>query len=149
MQSRTAPDRLRGLPSWLLSQNSLVARNLVTERLATLAEHRYHFSMLAALEEFGALSQADLGRRCGLDRSDVAAAVADLEARKLLERHPDPRDRRRNTVQITEPGRLHLAELDQLIASAQEELLAPLTPVERQLLIQLLTRLSDHHAGEA
>jgi DNA-binding MarR family transcriptional regulator len=149
MQSSTAPARLRELPSWLLGQNSLVARYLVGEHLAQLADHRYHFSMLAALEEFGPLSQAELGRRCGLDRSDVTAAVTDLEARHLLERRPDPSDRRRNTVRITEAGRAHLTELDQLVAKAQDELLAPLSPLERVALVQLLTRLTDHHAGPA
>jgi MarR family transcriptional regulator, lower aerobic nicotinate degradation pathway regulator len=146
MYSRSAPARLRSLPSWLLQQSSLTASHLVTDRLAALAEHRYQFSMLAALDEFGPLSQADLGRRCGLDRSDVAAAVADLHTRGMLDRRPDPHDRRRNVVQITEAGEQHLHELDQLIATAQEDLLAPLSPVERQLLVELLRRLTEHHA---
>jgi MarR family transcriptional regulator, lower aerobic nicotinate degradation pathway regulator len=147
MQSRTAPARVRQLPSWLLGQNSLVARYLVTEHLAELADHRYHFSMLAALEEFGPLSQADLGRSCGLDRSDVTAAVNDLQARGLLERRPDPHDRRRNTVLITDGGRAHLVQLERQVTAAQEKFLAPLSPVERSLLITLLTRLADHHAA--
>jgi len=149
MQSRTAPARLRELPSWLIGQNSLVARYLVSEQLSQAEDHRYHYSMLAALEEFGPLSQAELGRRCDLDRSDVTAAVTGLESRGLLERRPDPDDRRRNTVRITEAGRTHLAELDALVAIAQDELLAPLSPAERKLLVMLLTRLAEHHAGPA
>jgi MarR family transcriptional regulator, lower aerobic nicotinate degradation pathway regulator len=149
MYSRTAPTRLRSLPSWLISQSSITAGNLVTGRLAALAEHRYQFSMLAALEEFGPLSQAELGRRCGLDRSDVAGAIADLDTRGLVEREPDPADRRRNVVRITAAGREHLARLDDLIATAQEEFLAPLSPVERALLVQLLTRITEHHTPPA
>ena len=147
MQSRTAPARLRELPSWLIGQSSLVARYLVTEQLALLDDHRYHFSMLAALDEFGPLSQAELGRRCGLDRSDVTAAVSELASRDLVERRPDPDDRRRNTVRITQTGLAHLAELDRRVAAAQEELLAPLSAAERRMLVMLLTRLAEHHAG--
>jgi MarR family transcriptional regulator, lower aerobic nicotinate degradation pathway regulator len=147
MDSRTAPNRLRSLPSWLLNQSSQAANFLVSSRLATLREHRYQFSMLAALEEFGPLSQVDLGRHCGLDRSDVTGAVTDLEARRLVQRAPDPQDRRRNTVRITATGRRHLGKLDELLAVAQDELLAPLTAAERHLLVELLTRLTDHHAA--
>jgi DNA-binding MarR family transcriptional regulator len=126
---------------------SQTATHLVTDRLAALADHRYHFSMLAALDEFGPTSQAELGRRCGLDRSDVAAAVADLEVRGLLDRRPDPGDRRRNVVQITEAGQRHLEDLDQQLATAHDELLAPLSPAERHLLVELLRKLTEHHAS--
>jgi DNA-binding MarR family transcriptional regulator len=149
MDARSAPGRLRSQPSWLIAQNSQTAQQLVTGRLAALAQRRYHYSMLAALDEFGPMSQAELGRRCGLDRSDVAAAVAELEQSALIERAKDQNDRRRNVVRITEAGGSQLRQLDAALADAQEELLAPLSPAERALLIQLLTRLADHHAPPA
>ena len=52
-------------------------------------------------------------------------------------------------MRSTEAGRTHLAELDALVAIAQDELLAPLSPAERKLLVMLLTRLAEHHAGPA
>lgn len=149
MYSRTAPTRVRSLASWLISQGAATAGSLITARLATLGAHRYQFSLLAALDEFGPLSQAELGRRCGLDRSDVAGAVAELDGRGLLDRAPDPADRRRNVVRITTAGREHLATLDALVTSAQEEFLAPLSPDERALLLRLLTRLTEHHTPPA
>src|SRR5262249_15970484 len=39
---------------------------------------RSDFAVLAALEEYGALSQADLGRRLGLDRNEVSGIVTRL-----------------------------------------------------------------------
>lgn len=147
MDSRAAPARLRALASWLLGQNSLTAQQLVSPRLAKAAAHRYHYSMLAALEEFGPASQATLGRRCGLDRSDVAAAVAELADRKLVERAADPEDRRRNVVGLTASGHRQLRALDRLLTAAQEELLDPLSAHERAQLVRLLTKLADHHAS--
>jgi len=59
----------------------------------------------------------------------------------------DQEDRRRNIITITAKGRAHLRRLDALVADAQDELLAPLSPGERQALVGMLTRLLDYHTG--
>lgn len=147
---RTAPRRLRSLPTWLLSQSANQGHRLVGERLSSAdVAHRYHFSLLAALDESGPTSQADLGRRIGLDRSDVTAAITDLEGGGYVERTPDPQDRRRNLVNLTATGRRHLDTLDTLIRTAQAELLAPLTGEEQRHLIRLLRTVVDHHTPQA
>ena len=46
-----APDRLRRLPTWLLSQASLRGHELVAERLATEGVRRPHFSVLVSLAD--------------------------------------------------------------------------------------------------
>jgi DNA-binding MarR family transcriptional regulator len=65
----------------------------------------------------------------------------------MVERTPDPADRRRNIVTITSAGRAHLRRLDQLLAGVQDELLAPLSLAERGQLIRLLTRILEHHGA--
>jgi DNA-binding MarR family transcriptional regulator len=80
-----------------------------------------------------------------MDRSDVVAALNDLAGRGLVERSPDPADRRRNVITITADGTAHFERLDRLLSGAQDELLAPLSPAERHLLTGLLTRVLDHH----
>ncbi|GAA1971040.1 MarR family transcriptional regulator [Catenulispora subtropica] len=148
MDPRTMPVRLRGLATWLLGQSSNQGHRLIGERMhAAGVTSRSYYSLLAALAESGPTSQADLGRRVGLDRSDVTAAVTDLEERGFLGRTPDPADRRRNLVRITDSGTEFLAELDAEVAAAQEELLAPLTPQEREALLAMLVRVVEHHTG--
>lgn len=139
------PQRLRALPSRLTNQAALSANRIVDRTLAEAGVRRYHYALLAALAEFGPASQAALGRRTGIDRSDMVATVNDLADRRLLERAPDPGDRRRNIVSITAAGRAQLTRLDRLVAAAQEEFLAPLPAGDRRALIDLLTRLVDHH----
>ena len=117
------------------------------ERLATAGARGYHFRLLAALEEFGPASQASLGRHTEMDRSDVAAAVSELASQHLVRRATDQTDRRRNIITITATGRAHLARLNTLLADVQDELLAPLSPGERQMLVGILTRVLDYHAG--
>jgi DNA-binding MarR family transcriptional regulator len=141
------PALLRAKPSWLISQLATHAHRLLTERLATAGARGYHYRLLAALEEFGPASQASLGRHTEMDRSDVAAAINQLTGQKLTERATDHTDRRRNVITITPSGRARLRRLDVLLAGVQDELLAPLSPAERQALAGMLTRLLDYHAG--
>ncbi|WP_405148928.1 MarR family winged helix-turn-helix transcriptional regulator [Sphaerisporangium sp. NBC_01403] len=142
------PQRLRTLPSRLTNQAALTANRIVDQALAQAGVRRYHYSLLAALEEYGPASQAALGRRTGIDRSDMVATVNDLAERQLLKRAPDPEDRRRNIITITAAGRRQLTHLDRLLAAAQDEFLAPLPAADRRNLIDLLTRLVEHRGDK-
>ncbi len=144
-----APARLRALPSWLINQAALPANRLVTEGLARAHTRRHHYSLLATLDGVGPASQADLSRRTMIDRSDMVATVNELAEQGMVERTPDPSDRRRNIVTIAPAGRRQLRTLDRLLANVQDELLAPLSARERTQLVGLLTRVVDHHAAKA
>ena len=101
--------------------------------------------MLASLADGGPASQATLGRRSGIHLSDMVTAINELAERKLVERSPDPADRRRNVISLTTAGRRQLRRLDKRLAETQEELLAPLSPDEREQLTALLSKLLSHH----
>jgi MarR family transcriptional regulator, lower aerobic nicotinate degradation pathway regulator len=135
------PQRLRTLPSWLASELARRGARLVAEALAQEGLRRQHFAVLVALAEQGAASQADLGRRLWIDRSDMHAVLADLERDGLVARVRDDRDRRRNVVALTRPGETTLARLEARVESAQEALLAPLSAAERRQLVTLLGRI--------
>jgi DNA-binding MarR family transcriptional regulator len=139
-----SPALLRDKPSWLISQISTHAHRLLTERLAAAGMRGYHFRLLAALDEFGPASQASLGRRTDMDRSDVAAAVTELVGQKLAARVTDQADRRRNIITISASGRARLRQLDTLLAGIQDELLTPLSSAERRALVSILSRVLDY-----
>ncbi|MDT0446010.1 MarR family winged helix-turn-helix transcriptional regulator [Streptomyces johnsoniae] len=139
-----APERLRGRVSWLLSHAATHSGRLVAEAFASIGTRRYHHALLAALAEFGPASQAALGRRCGIDRSDVVAALNELAASGQVVRSPDPADRRRNVITLTPEGRGQLERADEALGRTQEALLAPLSPAERRELIRLLGLVHDH-----
>ena len=140
------PGRLQDLPSRLLNMAAGYAQRLVGERLATLDSRKWHYATLAALEEFGPDSQSGLSDRTGIYRSDMVATINDLTARGLVVRAPDPADRRRNAITLTDAGRRHLKRLDALIAEGQAEFLAPLSPADRAELTRLLKLLVAHHS---
>src|SRR6266511_1961632 len=91
--------------------------------MSTRDDSKWHYAVLAALQEFGPASQASLSRRTGIYRSDLVAVINELAGRGLIERAPDPADRRRNVITITPDGRRHLRQLDKLIATIQDDLL--------------------------
>src|SRR5262249_40377121 len=69
------PARLNQMPAWLISQAALHGHRLLAHALAAMDANGYQYRLLAALEEFGPACQAALGRRTGIDRSDVVAAL--------------------------------------------------------------------------
>jgi DNA-binding MarR family transcriptional regulator len=139
------------MPSWLLSEAALHAHRLLTAAFATAGSRGYHYRLLAALREYGPASQARLGRRTGIDESDVVAALNELAAGGYVKRTPDPEDRRRNIVAITAAGAARFRRLDKVLVQVQDELLRPLSNAERELLIDFLRRVlqasNDSAAG--
>jgi len=140
------PERLRSLPSRLLNLAAGYAQRQVGERLATLDSRKWHYATLAALDEFGPDSQSGLSYRTGIYRSDLVATINDLTARGLVVRAPDPADRRRNAITLTDEGRRHLKRLDVLIADAQAVFLAPLSEADRKELTRILKLIVGHHS---
>src|SRR4051812_11115438 len=139
--SEPPPASWEHLPSWLLTQTAGHAGRLVADGFSSVGARGYHYRLLATLEDFGPASQATLGRRSGIHLSDMVATINELADRKLVERASDPTDRRRNVVSLTGAGKRQLRRLEKQLAERQDELLAPLSPDERQQLTELLSRL--------
>ncbi|MEV1171225.1 MarR family transcriptional regulator [Nonomuraea sp. NPDC049784] len=140
-----APARLEGRATWLVSRAYLRSSGLLSAGFEAHGSglRSYHYRLLAALEEWGPASQAELGRKTGIDRSDVTAVLTELESRNLVERSVDPEHKRRNIVTITAEGVEQLVELDKVIDGIQDEFLAPLTAAQRRQFLTLVSRLVD------
>ncbi|MFC0624181.1 MarR family winged helix-turn-helix transcriptional regulator [Kribbella deserti] len=141
-----APGRLLATPSWLVGQTAVQSRRIIGAAFAAAEASGYHYRLLLSLAEFGPASQATLGRRTGIDRSDVVAALNELSTAGYVDREIDPDDRRRNIITLTAAGRRQLERLDRFVEAAQEELFAPLSAAERGQLTRLLARVVEHHA---
>ncbi len=141
------PARLRRLTSWQASKVSTLGARLTARHMPLTA--RAEFAVLAALEEYGALSQADLGRRLGLDRNEVSGIVTRLQSGQRVDRQVDPDNRRRNLVTLTASGQAHLEEIQRHADAAQDELLTGLDPAERRQLNTLLAKVLGHHKPQS
>ena len=121
------------------------------EALAGLAGGPRGYQVLAASAQDEHGSQLALAQRLGVDRTVMTYLLDDLEAAELIERRPDPADRRARRIVATPHGRDTLARLDEQLRAAEEQLLSGLdTEQDRQVFRGLLRRLAAHaSAGEA
>jgi DNA-binding MarR family transcriptional regulator len=145
VDEQQTPTALTQLPSWLLTQSAAQASRIVTESFGAVGARTYHFRLLATLIEFGPASQAALGRHSSIDRSDVVAALNELEADGYVDRSPDPTDARRNIITITTAGKRQYKRLTTLVGKVQDEIFAPLSATDRARLTTILTKLLGYH----
>jgi DNA-binding MarR family transcriptional regulator len=137
----------RNLASRLLNQTAILVGRIVNEALAAEGTHRYQLAVLATLDAFGAVSQAELCRRTNIDRSDMNAVVTALEAEGVVTRVSDSVDRRQNIVEMTETGKDRFERLKVGLLEAEDRALAPLVRADQRELLRLLRILHDYHAA--
>ena len=119
----------------------------LAQALASLEMRTNEFAVLHHLHEAGPLSQQELGGALRINPSNLVGLLDDLEADGLVVRPRDPSDRRRHLVGLTSAGHARLAQAKRAVAQAEQDLLSPLSPAERDLLHGLLQRLAGHSCG--
>jgi DNA-binding MarR family transcriptional regulator len=105
---------------------------------------------VAALEQIrgGPVTVGELASRLGLTLPTVSGVLADLDRAGLVERRPDPADRRRTIVQIV-PGQATL--IGQWLDGAARPLarvLDKLTPSEQEAFLKAMDLLETELRGQ-
>jgi len=126
---------------FLLGRAHMAHRSIAERALASLGLGVKEFGALSVLLEEAPLSQQRLGERQGVDRTTMVAVVADLERSGLVERRPNPDDRRAYSLHATAKGRRVLRQASEAVKQAENEFLAPIPARDRRRLKQLLQRL--------
>ena len=130
---------------WLMSRASHTLGAALTEDLAPLGLNLRDYTVLIAAEraaiEGRPRTQLALAQAARLDKSTMVVAVDALEEEGLVERRPDPKDRRARIVVPTDAGRELLARAEGVVLGVEDEALASLDAEKRRVLRGLLTRL--------
>ncbi|UGT62738.1 MarR family winged helix-turn-helix transcriptional regulator [Nocardia asteroides] len=143
------PARLKRQLARLTSMTATQMTRVSRDALRDAGARKDHFVVLAALAEFGPASQAALSDRTSVYKSDLVSVLNDLENGGWVRRAPDPADKRRNVITITEHGEHRLAELDQVLDGVNNHIMTPLDHDERAQLFTLLNRVNTHLATAA
>ena len=105
---------------------------------------------LAKLNVLKALADTDeplplshLADRCCCVRSNITQLVDRLEAERLVERLPDPADRRSVRAALTPAGRERHAEAVRIVGETERQVFAGLGEEDRRALTRLLGRLGS------
>ena len=123
---------------YLLAQAGGHARRLFGRVLADFEVSPHHLGVLMALSHLGPTSQQRVSTTIGVDPRNTTPLVDALADRGLLERGPDPQDRRRHLLELTAAGRDLLADLMVASERLEDELLGGLDPDRRADLHRML-----------
>jgi DNA-binding MarR family transcriptional regulator len=85
------------------------------------------YQVLSAAAQGTVGSQLALAQHLGVDRTVMTYLLDDLEAAGLIERRPDPADRRARRIVATGQGNELLTSLNDRLRAAEAHLLAPLS----------------------
>lgn len=150
---RERPD-LDVAPMEVLSRVSRLSRHLDVARRAAFAEHgieQWEFDVLAALRRAGPpyqLSPGRLLRETLVTSGTMTNRVDRLAARGLVERLPDPGDRRGVLVRLTDDGRETVDSALAGLLEVERPLLGALSGEDRDRLAGLLRRLATSMRAE-
>lgn len=150
--SRERPD-LDVAPMEVLSRVTRLARHLDRARRSAFAAHdleAWEFDVLSALRRAGPpyeLSPGALLRQTLVTSGTMTNRVDRLTGRGLVERQPDPRDRRGVLVRLSRQGRDAVDGALDALLERERELLAGLGERDRQRLADLLRRLTARFDG--
>lgn len=150
-QTESEPYRLSASASHLLHR----AEQLASDRFAQLVGESVtlrQFAVLAAIAETPGLSQSDLGRATGIDRSTLAEMIARLEKRGLLTRTASASDARAYSVRLAAAGATILSGATHHARAADAAILDLLPRTKRRAFLAILERiakLSDELAEKA
>ena len=130
---------------WLMSRAGHALGAALTESLAPLGLNLRDYAVLIAAERAvttgSPRTQLALSRAARLDKSTMVVALDALEGEGLVERKPDPRDRRARTVEVTDAGRELLARAEGIVVDVEDGVLSDLDDEEQRVLRDLLRRL--------
>lgn len=133
-------------PPWLRVESTLMAtanaiRDAYDCRLAPLGLTLSTASLLAYVADFGPVNQTRVAEHLGQGRAVTGTQIDKLESLGMVERRPDPSDRRVWLVAITKAGSslaTSIADVDRIFRA---ELREGISRADRQHLASLLVRL--------
>lgn len=142
MSGPSAPQSVECDLAWALARVARDHATAVQCVVGTLPGGQRGFQVLAAAAGDDPPTQLALARKLGVDRTVMTYLLDKVQEAGLIERHPDPNDRRARRIVLTTAGRALLCETETRLRAAEAHILAPLSPDEQGALRTLLRRVA-------
>lgn len=130
-----------------LVESSRLLRNYIDHRAKERGTTRAQWIVLFRLRQQEGLSQVDLAEVLELQPISLVRLLDRLVDHGLLERRPDPRDRRANRLFLTRTGRQLVDDLDSLRDSIATDVLQEIPAGEIETSLQALRDIKDRIKG--
>lgn len=136
-------DRAPSTLAFLLSQVGIHAARRFSERMAEVDLQPPLFRILNLVDAAEGRSQQAIGEAIQVPASRMVALVDELEQRGLVERRPDPMDRRIRALYLTREGREVLTRGRAIAKAHERELTKGMSAADRDRLVELLQEIVD------
>ena len=140
---------LEDSPSHLLHRVLQIALDIYNDTAGEGALTQRQYAVLMALDGTEGLSQTDLVKVTGIDRSTLADLVARMISKELLVRERSATDARANLVQLAPAGKTALDDMQPRVLAADEKILSLLSPPKRDSFVKLLRKITAAREGGA
>ncbi len=133
--------RLERLLGYNLARAELRMRKEFLARLADLRLKPVEFSTLVLIDSNQAINQKQIGDALDISAPNLVVLMDQLAARGLLERVRSASDRRAQHPRLTRAGSTLVKTAEALVLGLEKDILAPLSPGERTILLELLQKI--------
>ena len=130
-------------PSHLMHRVLQLALDIYSEEAGADGPTQRQFAVMEAVSAKEGLTQTDLVRATGIDRSTLADLVTRMTAKGLLERERSAIDARAKAVRLSEAGAAMLAAARPRVEAADKRILGLLPKGKREGFIELLADLAN------
>jgi DNA-binding MarR family transcriptional regulator len=126
-----------------------ICASLHAEALAGSEIVMLEFATLRFAAEFPGIEQWRLADAIGIDRNSASLIGETLERKGLIDRRANDADRRIRELYLTSKGHSTFKELLPKIQTANKRTLAPLSPREQTVFIELFVKLVEGNSAHA
>ncbi|MDL4773547.1 MarR family winged helix-turn-helix transcriptional regulator [Actinomadura xylanilytica] len=132
-----------GALTFMVRRVWLNMRSAIGEELKAFGLSTSQYATLLMAEAQPGMSVADIAREVASSRQAANEMLGGLEAAGLIERRPNPSDRRTHRIHVTEPGQARLAEARIAVERREAELEAGFTAGQRAAIRDWLDGISE------
>jgi DNA-binding MarR family transcriptional regulator len=143
VQAASGAPPLARAASALARRFQLICATMIAEALEGEEVVQLEYGTLLCLEIEPGIDQRRLAEAMGIDPSNASLIVDRLHSKGLIERRVNGDDRRARELYLTPKGKALWRRLRPKTSTANERVLAPLPPAQRELFLDLLIRLIE------
>ena len=136
-------------PGHLIRRAHQLSVSVFAEKTAEFDITPVQFAMLNALMDDPGEDQMTLAGKVAFDAATSGAVIARLEAKGLLRRDADAKDKRRKLLTATNEGEKIVMAMKAAVADVQLQILKPLSADEANLFTNLLNKLVAGHDADS
>ena len=141
MQKNGEPKRLEDFAGYNLRRASNVVLSDFADMFAGSGVRPTSFSVACVIDEQPGTTSAEICRILGLQRANIVALLAELDALGTIRRVDDENDKRSQRLYLTDRGEVDLAAWRAMAASHETRALSRLSDDEQAQLVDMLRRI--------